>query len=125
MKQVVHTDQAPKAIATYSQAIIAGSFVFTAGQVAIDPSTGSLIEGDVAAQTKQVFENLKAVIEAAGTNLSNAVKVTVYLTNTDHFVPMNETYAQYFTQNPPARTTVFINTLPLGALVEIDVVAQL
>ncbi|MGD8979479.1 MAG: RidA family protein [candidate division WOR-3 bacterium] len=125
MKQIVHTDQAPKAIGPYSQAIKAGPFVFTAGQVAIDPSTGSLIEGDVAAQTKQVLENLKAVVEAAGTSLANAVKITVYLTKTEHFAPMNETYAQYFTQKPPARTTVFINTLPLGALVEIDVIAQL
>ena len=125
MKQVVHTDQAPKAIGPYSQAIKAGPFVFTAGQIAIDPSTGSLIQGDVATQTKQVFENLKAVVEAAGTSLSNAVKVSVYLTKIEHFASMNETYAQYFTQDHPARTTVFISTLPLGALVEIDVVAQL
>ena len=125
MKEVINTNQAPKAIGPYSQAIKAGPFVFTAGQIAISPSTGALIEGDVAAQTKQVFENLKAVVEAAGTHLSNAVKVTVYLTKTEHFATMNETYAKYFTQEPPARTTVFINTLPLGALVEIDVIAQL
>ena len=125
MKQVVHTDQAPKAIGPYSQAIKAGPLVFTAGQIAISPSTGSLIEGDVAAQTKQVLENLKAIVEAAGTKLSNAVKVTVYLTQTDHYASMNEIYAQYFTQQPPARTTIFIGTLPMGALVEIDVIAGL
>jgi 2-iminobutanoate/2-iminopropanoate deaminase len=125
VKQTVHTDQAPKAIGPYSQAIKADPFVFTAGQIAIDPATGSLVKGDVAVQTKQVLENLKAVVEAAGTTLSNAVKVTVYLTRTEHFKPMNETYAQYFTREPPARTTVFISTLPMSALVEIDVVAQL
>lgn len=125
MKQVVQTEEAPNAIGPYSQAVKAGPFVFTAGQIAIDPSTGALIQGDVAAQTKQVLENLKAVVEAAGTSLSNAAKVTVYLTKIEHFASMNEAYAQYFTQNPPARTTVFISTLPLGALVEIDVVAQL
>ncbi|MGB7053959.1 MAG: RidA family protein [bacterium] len=125
MRQVINTNKAPKAIGPYSQAIKAGPFVFTAGQIAISPSTGALIEGDVAAQTKQVLDNLKAVVEESGTNLSAIVKTTVYLTKLEDFAPMNETYAQYFNTEPPARTTVFIKTLPMGALVEIDVVAQL
>lgn len=125
MKQVINTNKAPKAIGPYSQAIKAGPFVFTAGQIAISPATGTLIEGDVAAQTKQVLENLKAVVEESGTNLSNVVKTTVYLTKIEDFASMNETYGTYFNTEPPARTTVFLKNLPMDALVEIDVVAQL
>jgi 2-iminobutanoate/2-iminopropanoate deaminase len=125
MKQVINTNKAPKAIGPYSQAIKAGPFVFTAGQIAISPATGTLIEGDVAAQTKQVLENLKAVVEESGTNLSNVVKTTVYLTKIEDFASMNETYGTYFNTEPPARTTVFLKNLPMDALVEIDAVAQL
>jgi 2-iminobutanoate/2-iminopropanoate deaminase len=125
MKEVIKTDKAPKAIGPYSQAIKAGQYVFTAGQIAISPTSGSLIEGDVAAQTKQVLENLRAVIEESGTSLSNIVKTTVYLTKLEDFAPMNEIYTQYFKTEPPARTTVFIRTLPMGASVEIDAIAQL
>jgi 2-iminobutanoate/2-iminopropanoate deaminase len=125
MKQVINTDGAPKAIGPYSQAIKAGQFMFTAGQIALDPKTGAVIEGDIAAQTKRVLENLKAVIKASGADLSDVVKTTVYLTRIDNFAPMNEIYAQYFDTEPPARTTVFVNALPKGVLVEIDVVARL
>lgn len=125
MKRVVKTDKAPGAIATYSQAVKTDQFVFTAGQIAMSPGTGDVIEGDVAAQTIQVLENLKAVIEASGTELTSIVKTTVYLTKPEDFVPMNKTYAQYFRSEPPARTTVFVNALPKGVLVEIDAIAQL
>jgi 2-iminobutanoate/2-iminopropanoate deaminase len=125
MKQVINTDGAPKAIGPYSQAIKAGQFMFTAGQIALDPKTGAVIEGDIAAQTKRVLENLKAVIKASGADLSDVVKTTVYLTKIENFAPMNEIYARYFDTEPPARTTVFVNALPKGVLVEIDVVARL
>jgi 2-iminobutanoate/2-iminopropanoate deaminase len=125
MKSVVKTDKAPAAIGPYSQAIIAGNFIFTAGQIAISPQTGTVIEGDVADQTRQVLENLKVIIEEAGSSLSSVAKMTVYLTQPDHFTPMNDVYATYFKTDPPARTTVFINSLPKGVLVEIDAIAQL
>jgi 2-iminobutanoate/2-iminopropanoate deaminase len=125
MKQVINTEDAPKAIGPYSQAIKAGQFVFTAGQIALDPKTGTVIGSDITAQTERVLENLKAVITAAGASLSDVVKTTVYLTKLEDFAPMNEIYARYFKIEPPARTTVFINGLPKGALVEIDAVARL
>jgi 2-iminobutanoate/2-iminopropanoate deaminase len=125
MKRVVQTNRAPKAIGPYSQGIAAGSLLFTAGQIAIDPDTGSLVEGDVAQQTERVLQNLKAVIEASGTSLSKVVKTTVYLTKPEHFGPMNEVYGRYFSAEPPARTTVFISSLPKNLLVEIDAIAQL
>ncbi len=125
MKKIINTDKAPGAIATYSQAVKTDQFIFTAGQIAISPSTGELIKGDVAAQTIQALENLKSVIQASGGELSSIIKTTVYLTNPEDFVPMNEAYAQYFPSEPPARTTVFISALPKGALVEIDAIAQL
>jgi len=125
MKQVINSEDAPKAIGPYSQAIKTGQFIFTAGQIALDPKTGATIEGDIAAQTERVLENLKAVITAAGASLSDVVKTTVYLTKLENFAPMNEIYAQYFDTEPPARTTVFINALPKGVLIEIDVIARL
>lgn len=125
MKKAVSTDKAPQAIAPYSQAMKAGSFVFTAGQIAINPNTGAVIEGGVAEQTTQVLENLKAVIEAAGAMFSSIVKTTVYLTKPEDFAPMNEVYAKYFATELPARTTVFVKALPKGVLVEIDAIAKL
>jgi 2-iminobutanoate/2-iminopropanoate deaminase len=125
VKKIINTDKAPGAIATYSQAVKIDKLIFTAGQIAISPATGDLIKGEVAVQTTQVLENLKIVIQAAGGDLSSVVKTTVYLTNPDDFLPMNKAYAQYFPNEPPARTTVFISALPKGALVEIDAVAQL
>jgi 2-iminobutanoate/2-iminopropanoate deaminase len=122
-RQIIHTDNAPKAIGPYSQAIKANGFVYTAGQIALDPATGQLVEGGIAAQTAQVFKNLSGVLQAAGTSLENAVKTTVYLNKMGDFQAMNEVYAKQFSANPPARTTVGNLELPRGALVEIEVVA--
>lgn len=123
----VHTDQAPRAVGPYSQAVqvpvAGGSFLYTAGQVAIDPALGRLIEGDVSAQTAQVLGNLSAILAAAGLTLADVVKTTVYLVNMSDFPAMNEVYGSCFGINPPARSTVAVKELPLGALVEIEVVA--
>ncbi len=124
MKKIIKTEKAPEAIGPYSQAIVAGDFVFTAGQIALIPETGKVVDGGVREQTRQTLENLKAILEASGSNIASVVKTTVYLTQPDHFAPMNEVYAQCFNAQPPARTTVFISALPKGALVEIDAVAQ-
>jgi 2-iminobutanoate/2-iminopropanoate deaminase len=122
VKEVIATDKAPKAIGPYSQAIKANGFIFTAGQVAFDPATGQLLDGDVATQTVRVLENLKAVVEAAGSSLDQAVKATVYLKDMGDFAAMNEVYARYFATNPPARSTVEAARLPRDARVEIDLV---
>lgn len=123
MKEVISTEKGPKAIGPYSQAIKAGGFVFTAGQVAFDPATGQLVEGDVARQTARVLDNLKAIIEAAGSSLDQAVKTTVYLKDMSDFAAMNEVYAHYFPKNPPARSTVEAARLPRDVRVEIDLIA--
>ena len=123
MHQVVQTDKAPAAVGPYSQAIRFQNMVFSAGQVALDPSTGVLVGEDVKAQTVQVFKNLQAVLTAAGTDLSKVVKTTVFLTTMDHFAAMNEIYGSQFPNNPPARSTVAVAGLPKAALVEIEVVA--
>jgi len=122
-REVVSTERAPKAIGPYVQAIKANGFLFTSGQVALDPQTGKLISGDISAQTHQVFENLKAVLEAAGTSLERAVKINVYLTDMADFPKMNEVFAEYVGKDKPARTTIGVAQLPLGARVEIDLVA--
>jgi len=122
-REVVATERAPKAIGPYVQAIKANGFLFTSGQLALDPHTGKLISGDISAQTHQVFENLKAVLEAAGTSLERAVKINVYLTDMADFPKMNEVFAEYVGKDKPARTTIGVAQLPLGARVEIDVVA--
>jgi 2-iminobutanoate/2-iminopropanoate deaminase len=119
----VASERAPKAIGPYSQAIIAGDFVFCAGQVAIDPAQGKLIEGDIAMQTRQVLTNLAAVLEAAGSSLADVVKTTVFLQNIGDFGAMNAIYAEFFPTEPPARSTVQVAALPLGAQVEIEAVA--
>jgi 2-iminobutanoate/2-iminopropanoate deaminase len=117
---------APAAIGPYSQAIAAGGLVHCSGQIAIDPSTGTLIQGDVSVQTERVLQNLAAVLEAAGTNLSRAVKCTVYLKNMADFAAMNAVYTRHFPgDSPPARATVGVAELPRGALVEIDCAALL
>lgn len=128
MRKIIHTDGAPKAIGPYSQAIEYSvsepvRMFYSSGQVAIDPAVGKLIDGDVAAQTARVFQNLVAVLAARGFHLSDVVKATVYLTDMTHFIAMNEVYASHFPQHPPARSTVAVAALPAGALVEIDVVA--
>jgi 2-iminobutanoate/2-iminopropanoate deaminase len=124
-RDVVSTEKAPKAIGPYSQGIKAGDFVFTAGQVPIDPATGKLVEGSIAEQTRRVLQNIQAILEAAGSSLDRVVKTTVFLNDMADFQAMNAAYAEFFPldKNPPARTTVQAAKLPLGALVVIDAVA--
>ncbi|MEE8267363.1 MAG: RidA family protein [Gemmatimonadales bacterium] len=119
----VHTEAAPVAIGPYSQAAIVGDLVFTAGQVALDPTTGTVIEGGIEAQTARVLENLAAVLAAAGSSLSQVVKTTVFLTDMADFPAMNQVYALEFGDHKPARATVAVAGLPLGVRVEIEVVA--
>jgi len=121
---VVATEAAPKAIGPYSQAIVAGGFVFTAGQVALDPRTAELVGRTTAEQTEQVMKNLTAVLAAAGATLGDVVKTTVYLADMADFAAMNEVYAKHFGAHKPARSTVQAAGLPKGARVEIDVVAR-
>ncbi len=122
-RQVVSTDQAPAAVGPYSQGIIANGFVFTAGQGGVIPGTKTIVEGGVAAQTQQVFANIKAILEAAGSSLDKVVKTTVFLTDIKDFAEMNAVYATYFTGEPPARSTVEVSNLPMGIAVEIETVA--
>ena len=124
MREVISTERGPKAIGPYSQAIKAGGFLFISGQVAFDPATGKLVEGDVARQTARVLENLKAIAEAAGASLDKAVKATVYLKDMEEFAAMNEVYAEYFPKNPPARSTVEVARLPRDVRVEIDLIVS-
>jgi len=122
-RTVISTELAPKAIGPYSQAIRANGFVFCAGQTPIDPAVGKLIEGDVPAQTRRVLQNLSAILAAAGTSLSKVVKTTVFLTDMANFKAMNEVYAEFFPEHPPARSTIAVAGLPLGAQVEIECIA--
>ena len=123
MRDVISTNHAPQAIGPYSQAIRAGGFVFTSGQVAIDPATQQVIAGDVAAQTERVLNNLKAIVEASGSRIEKVVRCTVFLKNMSDFAAMNEVYGRYFKQAPPARSTVEVARLPKDVLVEIDAIA--
>ena len=122
-REAIRTDAAPTAIGPYEQAIRINGFVFTAGQIPIDPKTGNLVEGGIAAQTRQVLDNLKAVLEAAGSSMDRVVKATVFLKNMSDFAAMNEVYAEYLGSSKPARSTVAIAELPRGALIEIDLIA--
>ncbi|NOR83705.1 MAG: reactive intermediate/imine deaminase [Ardenticatenales bacterium] len=122
-RTVISTDQAPSAVGPYSQAIIAGEFVFTAGQIPMDPATGRLLEGDIQEQTRQVLSNVKAVLQAAGTSLDKVVKVTVFLQDMGDFKAMNEVYAEFFVKEPPARSAIQAAALPLGVGVEIEAIA--
>jgi 2-iminobutanoate/2-iminopropanoate deaminase len=122
-KQIIATPLAPAAIGPYSQAILAGGFVFCSGQIPLDPATGQLIDGDVAAQTHRVLKNLKAVLEAAGSSLPKVVKTTVFLRDMGDFAAMNAVYGEYFTADPPARATVQAARLPKDVAVEIECVA--
>ncbi len=122
-RTVISTEFAPRAIGPYSQAIRVNGFVFAAGQTPIDPATGRLIEGDVQTQTRRVLQNVSAILEAAGASLSKVVKTTVFLTDIANFKAMNEVYAEFFPEQPPARSTVAVAGLPLGAQVEIECVA--
>jgi 2-iminobutanoate/2-iminopropanoate deaminase len=119
----VATDKAPGAIGPYSQAVKANGLVFTAGQIALDPVTMELVDGDVTAQTEQVMSNLSAILEAAGTSLSNVVKAGVFLQDMGDFAAMNEVYAKHFGEHKPARSAIAARTLPKNVLVEIDVIA--
>ena len=122
-REIVETETAPKAIGPYAQGVKANGMVYTAGQIPINPKTGDFVSGDIAAQTRQVLENLKAVLEAGGSSLGKVVKATVFLRNMSDFAAMNEVYAEYLGTVKPARSTVAVAELPRGALVEIDLVA--
>lgn len=125
MRQAVSTPAAPQAIGPYSQAIRAGSLLFVSGQIPIDPATGAMIDGDVAAQTHRVLQNVNAILQAAGTSLDAVVRTTVYLADMGDFAAMNDVYATYFSNPAPARATVQAARLPKDARVEIDVIASL
>lgn len=125
MKQVIHTDSAPAAIGPYSQAIQIDDLLFVSGQVPIDPSTGAIVEGDIKAQAQQSLNNLKAILNAAGTNMGAVVKTTVFLADMNDFAAMNEVYAQFFQEPFPARSAVQVARLPKDAKVEIEAIAQL
>ncbi len=123
MSNKVETNKAPKAIGPYSQAVVVGNLIFTSGQIPLNPETGVLVGNDIKEQTHRVCQNLKAVLEASGSSLENAVKTVCYLSDMTNFSQFNEVYAQYFTQKP-ARSCVAVKELPKGALVEVDVVAE-
>jgi len=123
MRDVVSTKDAPQAIGPYSQAIKANGFVFTSGQIAIDPATQQVVAGDVGAQTERVLRNVSEILEAAGSGLGKVVRATVFLKNMDDFAAMNQVYGKYFSSAPPARSTVEVARLPRDVLVEIDVIA--
>lgn len=122
-REIIATDRSPAAVGPYSQAVRVGDFVFTAGQIGIDPKTGTLQPG-LEAQTRQVLENLKAVLEAAGCGLGDVVKTTIFLTDLSHFATVNAIYGEAFPDSPPARSTVQVSALPLGALIEIEAIAR-
>jgi 2-iminobutanoate/2-iminopropanoate deaminase len=124
-RTIISTAGAPKAIGPYSQAVRMGNLVFCSGQIALDPERGTLVgDGDISAQTKRVMENLRAVLEAAGSSLGRVVKTTIFLTDLAEFAAMNEVYAEFFPAEPPARATVQVSALPRGARLEIDAIAE-
>ena len=124
-RQSIHTDRAPQAIGTYSQAVRAGDTVYLSGQVPFDPATMQLVTGDIEVQAKRVFDNLRAVAEAAGGSLAHAVKLTIFLTDLANFVKVNEVMAGYFAKLYPARSTIGVASLPRGAQIEIECVLHL
>jgi 2-iminobutanoate/2-iminopropanoate deaminase len=123
-RQAVSTPTAPAAIGPYSQAISAGGFLFVSGQIPLDPATGKMVEGDIAAQTHRVFKNLEAILKAGGLSFDDVVRTTVYLADMDDFPGMNDVYAGYFSSPAPARATVQAARLPRDARVEIDLIAR-
>jgi reactive intermediate/imine deaminase len=125
MRKTIHTDSAPKAIGPYSQAVRTGNTVYFSGQIPLDPATGELVTGDISFQTRRVFENLKAVCEAAGGTLAGIVRVGIYLTDLGNFAAVNTVMAEYFKEPYPARSTIGVASLPRGAHVEIDAILQL
>jgi len=122
-RSIIHSDHAPKAIGPYSQAVRAGNTLYLSGQTPLDPATGKLAEGDIGVQARQVFENLKAVLAAADASFDHVVRVGIYLTDLGNFSAVNEAMKQYFREPYPARSTIGVASLPLGAQVEIDLVA--
>lgn len=124
-KKVVITDQAPAAIGPYSVGIIGGGFLFTAGQLGIDPQTGNLVEGGIEAQTRQALKNLSAILQASGTSLQNVVKTTVFLQDMKDFALMNAVYGEFFVDQPPARSAIQVAALPKNGMVEIEAVAMI
>ena len=123
MREVISTSDAPKAIGPYSQGVRADGLVFTAGQVAFDPKTQQIVDGDISAQTERVMQNLSAILAAAGCGMRDVIRSTVFLKNMDDFAAMNAVYTKYFSTAPPARSTVEVSRLPKNALVEIDMIA--
>jgi len=123
VRDVMATDRGPKAIGPYSQAIKANGFIFASGQIPLDPRTQQLVEGDIARQTERVLENLKGIVEAAGSSLDRALKTTVFLADLKDFAAMNEVYGRYFPSSPPARSTVEVARLPRDVRVEIELIA--
>lgn len=124
MKEIIATDRGPKAIGPYSQAVKSKGFVFLSGQICLDPATQQVLEGDITKQTERVMENLKGVVEAAGSSLGHVVKTTVFLADMNDFAKMNEVYARYFPAAPPARSTVQVARLPRDVKVEIELIAE-
>ncbi len=125
MRKIVATEKAPAAIGPYAQANIIGDLIITSGQIPIDPATGNLVEGDIEAQTRQVFANLKAVLEEAGSGLGKIVKTTCFMDDMNDFAKMNEVYAEYFSGEYPSRSAVEVAKLPKGARIEIEAIAYL
>ena len=125
MRQAIATDHAPKGIGPFSQAIKAGNLLYCSGQIPLDPATGAFVQGDLAAQTRRVLDNVGAILAAAGTGFDRVVKTTVFLADMNDFAAMNEVYATYFTSPAPARSTVAAAGLPKGARIEIEVIAAL
>lgn len=124
MKEIIATDRGPKAIGPYSQGVKSKGFLFLSGQIALDPATQQIVEGDVTKQTERVMENLKGIVEAAGSSLDQVVKTTVYLADMNEFAAMNAVYGRYFPSAPPARATVQVARLPRDVRVEIDLIAE-
>ncbi len=125
MKEAVFTDKAPKPVGPYSQAIIAGGFIFVSGQIPLDPASGKLIEGSFEEKVKRVMDNIKAILEAAGASMDDIVKVTVYLKDIKLFAEFNRVYAEYFKGPPPARVVVEVSNLPLNADLEVEAIAYI
>ena len=124
-RTIIRTDRAPKALGPYSQAVRSGDNLYLSGQVPLDPATGKLVDGDISAQARRVFDNLRAVLEAAGASFGDVVRVGIYLTDLGNFGAVNEVMKQYFVEPYPARSTIGVAALPLGAAIEIDVIAVL
>lgn len=124
-KQILHTDKAPQPVGTYSQAVKVGDLIFVSGQIPINPENGELVEGEFKDRARQVLNNLKNILEAAGSNMSNVVKTNVYLTDLSNFTEINEVYSEFFHSEPPARAAVQVSKLPLGTDIEIECIAEI